>query len=67
MRRRGCKDAKIGDVFDQYAERFDTVLVILNIGIVRDLDGLARFLKHLDTILSADGRLIADSIDCVVT
>src|SRR5262245_52294093 len=35
MRRRGCKNAKVGDVFDSYSELFDTVLVILNIGIVQ--------------------------------
>src|SRR4028118_1837893 len=48
MSRRGCKKAKVGDVFDSYSESFDTILVILNIGIVRNLAGLARFLKHLD-------------------
>jgi len=39
------------------------VFVILNIGIVQNLDGLARFLKHLDTLLNDNGRLITDSID----
>jgi 2-polyprenyl-3-methyl-5-hydroxy-6-metoxy-1,4-benzoquinol methylase len=63
MSRRGCKNAEVGDIFDSYPEPFDTVFVILNIGIVRNLDGLARFLKHLDTLLSDNGRLITDSID----
>ncbi len=63
MARRGCKRAVVGDVFDAHSGRFDTVLVILNIGIVRDLDGLARFLAHLETILAEGGRLITDSID----
>src|SRR5262249_16665684 len=48
MSRRGCKNARGGDIFDRYSETFDTALVILNIGIVRNLGGLARFLKHLD-------------------
>jgi 2-polyprenyl-3-methyl-5-hydroxy-6-metoxy-1,4-benzoquinol methylase len=63
MSRRGCKDARVGDIFDSYSEPFDTVFVILNIGIVRNLDGLARFLKHLDALISDNGRLITDSID----
>ena len=63
MRERGCKDARVGDVFDSYAEPFDTVFVILNIGIVQNLEGLARFLKHLDRLMTDDGQLITDSID----
>jgi cyclopropane fatty-acyl-phospholipid synthase-like methyltransferase len=63
MSRRGSKNAIVGDVFDTYPGRFDTVLVILNIGIVRNLDGLARFLTHLGTILTDGGQLITDSID----
>jgi SAM-dependent methyltransferase len=63
MRRRGCRDARVGDVFDSYDSSFDTVLVILNIGIVQNLDGLARFLGHLHTLLAEGGALITDSID----
>jgi SAM-dependent methyltransferase len=63
MSRRGCKNAKVGDIFDSYPEPFDTIFVILNIGIVRNLEGLAKFLKRLDTLLSDNGRLITDSVD----
>ncbi len=63
MSRRGCRHAVVGDLFDPYAEQFDTVLVILNIGIVRNLDGLAAFLKHLDRLIVEGGQLITDSID----
>jgi len=63
MSERGCKDAKVGDVFDSYPESFDTVFVILNIGIVQNLTGLARFLKHLETLMNDGGQLITDSID----
>src|SRR5687767_7495278 len=38
MIERGCRDARVGDVFDSYSEPFETVFVILNIGIVRNLD-----------------------------
>jgi len=63
MSRRGCNNARVGDLFDRYSEPFDTVFVILNIGIVQNLDGLARFLKHLDALLCDNGRFITDSID----
>ena len=63
MRRRGVPHPLVGDVFDSYAAPFDTVLVILNIGIVRNLTGLTMFLKHLDGLLSESGVLITDSID----
>ena len=63
MSERGCRDARVGDVFDFYPAPFDTVLVILNIGIVQNLDGLARFLKQLEELLTDDGQLITDSID----
>lgn len=63
MKERGCLDARIGHVFDTYAEKFDTVFVILNIGIVQNLGGLTKFLKHLDLIMADGGQLITDSID----
>jgi 2-polyprenyl-3-methyl-5-hydroxy-6-metoxy-1,4-benzoquinol methylase len=63
MRRRGVPNPIVGDVFDSHPARFDTVLVILNIGIVRNLAGLSMFLKHLGDLLTDSGRLITDSID----
>ena len=58
MSERGCRDARVGDVFDSYSAPFDTILVILNIGIVQNLDGLVRFLKKLET---PDKRSIAEA------
>ena len=63
MSQRGVKNARVGDVFDSYSEPFDTVFVILNIGIVQNLTGLKAFLKHLDKLMADGGRLITDSID----
>jgi len=63
MRRRGVPKPRVGDVFDSYPEPFDTVLVILNIGIVRNLEGLDKFLGNLGTLLTKSGQLITDSID----
>jgi len=63
MSKRGCRDARVGDVFDSYSSSFDTVLVILNIGIEQNVKGLVRFLRHLHILLAPDGELITDSID----
>ncbi|MFA5891924.1 MAG: methyltransferase domain-containing protein [Actinomycetota bacterium] len=63
MTARGLKNPIVGDVFDAYPRPFDTVLVILNIGIVRDLAGLDRFLALLDSLLTKGGQLITDSFD----
>jgi 2-polyprenyl-3-methyl-5-hydroxy-6-metoxy-1,4-benzoquinol methylase len=63
MSERGCRDPRVGDVFDSYSAPFDTIFVILNIGIVQNLNGLARFLKQLRTLMTDDGQLITDSID----
>lgn len=63
MQRREVRQARIGDLFDTYATRFDTILVIGNIGIVGDLAGLDRFFQHLDSVLTEDGQVITDSID----
>ena len=63
MSQRGCRNVRVGDVFDSYPAPFDTVLVILNIGIVQNLAGLARFLEQLKTLMTGDGQLITDSID----
>jgi 2-polyprenyl-3-methyl-5-hydroxy-6-metoxy-1,4-benzoquinol methylase len=63
MSQRGVKNPRVGDVFDSYAEQFDTVFVILNIGIVQNLAGLKAFLGHLDKLMADGGRLITDSID----
>jgi SAM-dependent methyltransferase len=63
MKARGVKKARIGDVYDTYNSRFDTVLILCNIGIVQSLAGLDRFLHHLPSLLAPHGQLLADSID----
>jgi SAM-dependent methyltransferase len=63
MELRGVKEARLGDIYDTYDARFDTVLVLCNIGIVRNLEGLDRFLRHLFSILEPHGQLLTDSID----
>jgi SAM-dependent methyltransferase len=63
MNKRGVKTAFIGDIYDTYDTRFNTVLVLTNIGIVKNLEGLDRFLCHLSSLLFEGGQLITDSID----
>jgi len=63
MARRGVENPQVGDVFYETNSPFDTVLIMLNIGIVRTLDGLERFLNHLDLLLKPGGQLITDSMD----
>lgn len=63
MAERGVPNSIVGDVFDVHPGIFNTVFVILNIGIVQNLAGLDRFLAHLDNLLADGGQLITDSID----
>jgi len=63
MKQRNVANPVVGDVFDSYPGFFNTVLIIQNIGIVQDLEGLDRFLKHLDGLLAPGGQLITDSFD----
>jgi SAM-dependent methyltransferase len=63
MKRRGLKKARIGGLFDKYDKFFDTVLLLLGIGIVENLQGLGRFLDYLPSILTENGQLITDSFD----
>jgi 2-polyprenyl-3-methyl-5-hydroxy-6-metoxy-1,4-benzoquinol methylase len=63
MRERGVHDARVGDLYDLHSERYDTILILRNIGITGTLAGLDRFLHHLPNLLNPEGQLITDSID----
>lgn len=63
MRKRGLKNARVGGLLDEYEEPFDTVLLLLGIGIVENLQGLDDFLNCLPSILTENGQLITDSFD----
>jgi len=63
MKRRGLKNARAGGLFDEYEKSFDTVLLLLGIGIVENLQGLDRFLNYLPSILTQHGQLLTDSFD----
>lgn len=64
MRRRGVRDARLGDLFNLEGERFDTLLMMMNgIGVVGTLDGLDRFLDRAHALLQPGGQVLLDSTD----
>jgi len=64
LRRRGVTDARPGSVFHLPAERWDTVLMLMNgWGLPETLAGLERFLAGLENLVAPGGQLIADSTD----
>lgn len=64
LRRRGVTDARRGNVFQLPAERWDTVLMLMNgWGLPETLAGLERFLAGLDDLIAPGGQVIADSSD----
>ena len=64
MAARGVQRAFVADAF-QYSEgRYDTLLLLMNgIGLVGDLQGLRRFLRHAADLLLPGGQLLFDSSD----
>ncbi len=64
MRRRGVKKSYHRNILDLTNSRYDTVLMLMNgIGISSSLDGLNLFIQNLDTLLTPNGQLLADSTD----
>lgn len=63
MKKRCLRNARIGGLFDKYNKPFHTVLLLLGIGIVENLQGLDRFLNYLPSILTQHGQLLTDSFD----
>jgi len=64
MRQRGVTNAIEGNIFNYKAEKFDTLLLLMNgIGLTANVAGLRRFLQHAKTLLRPNGQLIFDSSD----
>ena len=64
MSKRGVKECQHVDVFEFHKEPFDTLLMMRHgIGIVEDLSGLDRFLRHAHRLLKPDGQIVFDSLD----
>lgn len=64
LSKRGVEECQLADVFAFHGGPFDTLLLMLHgIGMVGNLGGLDRFLKHAHTLLKPDGHLLFDSLD----
>lgn len=68
MAQRGVEDCQRVDVFEYQGGPFDTLLLMMHgIGMVQDLPGLDRFLKHAHRLLRPDGQILLDSLDVRTT
>jgi SAM-dependent methyltransferase len=64
MQTRGVNRAFKADIYTYNADRFDTLLLLMNgIGLAGTLDGLKRLLMHLRTSLNDGGQVLFDSSD----
>lgn len=64
MRQRGVKNVVEADIFTYNAEKYDTLLLLMNgIGLTGTLDNLRVFLQHAKTLLNPGGQLLFDSSD----
>ena len=58
---RRLEERQQADVFAFHGGPFDTLLLMMHgIGMVGDLDGLDRFLRHAHTLLKPEGQLLFD-------
>jgi len=65
MRLRGVRDASCHDLFELEGDgSYDTLLLLMNgLGVVGDLAGLGRFLRHARDLLAPGGQILCDSAD----
>ena len=64
MKNRGIQKVICSDIFSYSADKFDTLLLLMNgTGLGGTLDGLKVLLKHLKTILTEKGQILIDSSD----
>lgn len=64
LKKRGIQKVICSDIFTYSENRFDTILLLMNgSGIGETLDGLAKLLLHLKTLLSKNGQILIDSSD----
>ena len=61
---RGLEDARCIDILQLSDEKFDTILLLMNgTGIFQKLEFVAKYLKHLKSLLTANGSILIDSSD----
>jgi len=64
MKQRGIKDVLQADIFEFSAQKFDTILLLMNgTGIGGTINGLKKLLQHLITLLNKNGQILVDSSD----
>ncbi|WP_017258208.1 class I SAM-dependent methyltransferase [Pedobacter arcticus] len=64
MKLRGVEKVVCADVMKYSAEKFDTLLLMMNgIGFCGYIDDLKLFLKHAETLLNPGGQILFDSSD----
>jgi SAM-dependent methyltransferase len=64
MKTRGVNHTVTGDIYSYQAEKFDTLLFLMNgIGLTGTLDGFKDFLAHARSLLNEGGQLLFDSSD----
>ena len=65
-KKRGLKNAEVMNLWDLKAEKFDTILSLMNgAGICGSLDMLPDFMAHLKSLLNPNGRVLIDSSDII--
>ena len=63
---RGLKDARVQDILEFSAEKFDTILVLMNgTGIFRTLAQTPKYLQKLKSLLNPNGQILLDSSDII--
>jgi SAM-dependent methyltransferase len=64
IKARGLHNTLQADIFLYNAEKFDTILLLMNgLGLAGTVDGLVKLLRHLKTLLTPGGQLLFDSSD----
>ncbi|MDG1262386.1 MAG: SAM-dependent methyltransferase [Flavobacteriales bacterium] len=64
MQHRGVNNIICKDFFDYQADRFDTILFLMNgLGIGKSPKGTVELLKHAKSLLTPDGFILGDSSD----
>ncbi len=64
MRRRGVRDARLGNGLRPDGGPFDTVLLMMNgIAIVKSLSGLRTFLRRARRVIAPKGQILFDTLD----
>lgn len=62
-KQRGVKHAELKSLLEE-TDTFDTILLLMNgTGIFQTLNDTSKYLKHLKTLLNADGQILIDSSD----